>query len=63
MDKKNTPKTDKPEVHDDLKGFDININQFGEVTSTIKPEKLNEFLNENVDDKKLKDEDSKSADS
>lgn len=63
MDKKNTPPTNKPEVHHDLKGFDIKINQFGEVISSIKPEKLNEFLNENVDDKKLKDENSESVDS
>jgi len=53
MDKKNIPEGEKPEVHEELEGFDININQFGEVISTIKPEKLNEFLNENTADKKL----------
>ena len=60
MDKKNIPEGDKPEVHEELKGFDININQFGEVISTIKPEKLNEFLNENTDDKKLNENPEKS---
>jgi hypothetical protein len=42
-----------PEVHDDLKGFDIRINEFGEIISTFDVEKLNTFLNENTEDKKL----------
>lgn len=49
-DKKNNPKT-----HKDLKGFDIKINEFGEIVSSLSIEQLNSFLNENVDDKKLKD--------
>jgi hypothetical protein len=44
-----------PEVHDDLKGFDIRINEFGEIISTFDVEKLNTFLNENTEDKKLSD--------
>lgn len=52
---KKKPQKGKPEVHDDLKGFDIKINEFGEITSNIKVEKLNEFLDENVEDKKLQD--------
>jgi hypothetical protein len=44
-----------PEVHDDLKGFDIRINEFGEIISTYDVEKLNTFLNENAEDKKLSD--------
>jgi hypothetical protein len=44
-----------PEVHDDLKGFDIRINEFGEIISTFDVEKLNSFLNENTEDKKLSD--------
>jgi hypothetical protein len=51
---KKKPKQGKPEVHDDLKGFDIKINEFGEIVSNYDVEKLNEFLNENVDDKKLR---------
>ncbi len=54
MPKKN-PLKGKPKVHEDLKGFEININEFGEITSSMKVEKLNEFLNENLEDKKLKD--------
>jgi len=52
---KKKPKKGNPEVHDDLKGFDIKINEFGEITTNIKVEKLNEFLDENVEDKKLVD--------
>lgn len=44
-----------PEVHSELKGFDIRINEFGEIISTFDVEKLNTFLNENTEDKKLSD--------
>jgi len=44
----------KPEVHNDLKGFDIKINEFGEITSNLAVDRLNVFLNENVIDKKFK---------
>ena len=43
----------KPKVHKELNGFDISIDQFGEIRSNMNIEKINEFLNENVDDKKL----------
>jgi hypothetical protein len=33
----------------------MNIDTFGEISSTFSIDKLNEFLNKNVDDKKLKD--------
>jgi hypothetical protein len=52
---KKQPKKEAPRVHDELKGFDIKINQFGEISSNLNIEKLNEFLNENVDDKKLRE--------
>lgn len=52
---KKKPQKGKPEVHDDLKGFDIKINEFGEIVSNVKVDKLNEFLDENVADKKLVD--------
>ena len=54
---KKKPQKGKPEVHDDLKGFDIKINEFGEIVSNVKVDKLNEFLDENVEDKKLVDRD------
>jgi hypothetical protein len=50
---KKKPKKGAPEVHDDLKGFDIKIDEFGEITSSLSIDKLNEFLNDNVEDKKL----------
>ncbi|HMO39332.1 MAG TPA: hypothetical protein PKC76_08825 [Saprospiraceae bacterium] len=53
MDKKN-PKKNKPKVHEQLEGFDIRVNEFGEIIATKNIEELNEFLNENVDDKKLR---------
>jgi hypothetical protein len=52
---KKKPKTGKPQLHKDLEGFEMNINEFGEITSTMNVEKVNEFLNRNVDDKKFKE--------
>lgn len=46
-----------PEVHNELDGFNIKINEFGEITSSMDVDKLNKFLNENVEDKKLKKSD------
>lgn len=54
---KKKPQKGKPEVHDELKGFDIKINEFGEIITNFDVDKVNEFLNENVDDKKLRDRD------
>ena len=45
----------KPSVHSELEGMDIQINSFGEISSTIDIDKINAFLNKNVDDKKLTD--------
>ncbi|UXX80745.1 hypothetical protein N7E81_06485 [Reichenbachiella carrageenanivorans] len=53
MSKKN--KNTKPKVNPALKGFEVNINSFGEIKSTLKIDELNAFLNDNVEDKKLKD--------
>ncbi len=56
---KKKPQKGKPEVHDDLKGFNIKINEFGEITTNIGVEDLNTFLDENVEDKKLTDREDK----
>ncbi len=51
------PKKDedkKPKVNKELKGFDITVNSFGEINSSFDLDKLNEFLDKNVEDKKLK---------
>jgi len=53
--KKREPKEEQPKVHDELKGFDIKISEVGEIRTNLRIEKLNEFLNENVEDKKLAD--------
>lgn len=48
---------DSPKVHDDLKGYKVEINEFGQIVSSFNVEKLNTFLNKEVDDKKLVDRD------
>lgn len=53
MEKKDKSNKPKPKVHKELSGFDISIDQFGEIRSNMNIEKINQFLNENVDDKKL----------
>ncbi|MEP3390607.1 MAG: hypothetical protein ABJO02_20605 [Reichenbachiella sp.] len=45
----------KPNVNPELEGFEVNINSFGEIKSSLKIDELNQFLNKNVEDKKLKD--------
>lgn len=51
------PKEEKAKVNKDLDGFDIRIDSFGEIQSSLPIDKINEFLNKNVDDKKLRDRD------
>ncbi len=46
---------EKPRVHKDLEGFEMEIDSFGELSSNIDIEKINKFLNKEVTDKKLKD--------
>ena len=55
MKKKKSKKKTKqsPSVNKELEGFDIRIDSFGEIKSTFDIDKINEFLNRNVDDKKL----------
>lgn len=56
MAKKNDKKK-KPEVHKDLEGFTMRVNEFGQiVVSNLAIEDLNEFLDKNVPDKKLDNE-------
>ncbi len=55
MAKKKSPdENDKPRVHKELEGFDIQINSFGEITTSFDIDKINQFLNKTVDDKKLR---------
>jgi len=50
-------KKPKPKVHKELHGFDVTIDQFGEIRSNMDIEKINDFLDKNVDDKKLAERD------
>jgi hypothetical protein len=50
-------KKEAPKVNDELQGFDIKIDTFGEIKSTMSIDQINKFLNKNVDDKKLRDRD------
>ena len=52
---KKKSKTGKPQLHKDLEGFEMSINEFGEIKSTMDINKVNEFLNKHVDDKKFKE--------
>ena len=45
---------DKPKVNKELEGFDIEIDAFGEIKTNYDINKINEFLNREVDDKKLR---------
>lgn len=55
MAKTNKPskKQGKPRVHKELSGFEVSIDQFGELKTSMNIEKINSFLDKNVDDKKL----------
>ena len=52
--RRNSPHTRLPDVHADLEGFDVRLNSFGEVDMTISIDRLNEFLDREVDDPKLR---------
>ncbi len=54
MAKQKKTKKEKPTVNAELEGFDIKIDTFGEIKSSMDINKINEFLNKNVVDKKLK---------
>lgn len=57
MGKKKSVKKTKPKVNQELEGFDIQINSFGEIVTSYDLDKINVFLDNNVDDKKLKNRD------
>jgi hypothetical protein len=57
MSRKRLSKRDRPKVNEELNGFDIKIDSFGEITSTLDIDNINKFLNRHVDDKKLRDRD------
>lgn len=46
-------KDDKAKVHKDLEGLYLKINHLGEIQSSIPIDKINDFLDEHVEDKKI----------
>jgi hypothetical protein len=52
---KKLKKKGNPSVHDQLDGFDIKINELGQMQTSYNIDKINEFLNENLEDKKMQD--------
>lgn len=52
----------QPDDEQDMKQFSIRINEFGQIETTVNIDKLNAFLNENVDDKKFRDKEDKDKD-
>ena len=48
-------KKKKAHLHDDLEGFSVSVNPFGQIESTFDIDRINKFLNEKVDDKKLRE--------
>lgn len=52
---KKSNKEDKPKVHKDLEGLNITINSFGGISRSVDVDRINSFLDENVEDKKLID--------
>lgn len=48
-------KKETPQINKELEGFSIDINEFGEIVTNYKIDKLNDFLNENVEDRKLEE--------
>jgi len=55
---KKTKKKEKDAVHEQLKGFDIRVNEFGQLVTSQPVEKINRFLDDNVTDKKLLEKES-----
>ena len=47
----------KAKVHEDLNGFELKVDEFGEIKSSLNIDEINKFLNKNVEDKKLRDRD------
>ena len=52
--RKNMKQNKKPDVNPALKGLNITINPFGEIQSNYDIDRINDFLDHNVEDKKLR---------
>ena len=47
-------KKKKSRIHQELESLDLTINSFGELKSSSQIDKINKFLNKNINDKKLR---------
>ena len=54
MAKKKKDENQKPKVAKELDGLELNVDSFGEIQNSLSIDKINDFLNKNVDDKKLR---------
>jgi hypothetical protein len=52
--KKKSKEEEQVKTHPDLKGFYVRINAFGEIERSHSIDEINQFLNKNIVDKKLK---------
>ena len=61
MSNNHPKKTKEPTspTNTEIEGFNIKINEFGEIVCTHSMDKINDFLDDNVEDKKLKERDEK----
>ena len=58
----NKQQSNRTKTHPDLGKFDVTVTEFGEISGSMDIDKINKFLDQNVDDKKLnKDQIDKSA--
>ena len=55
------PKREKGQVHKEIQNFEIRINKFGQLEKSMSNEELNQFLNKNVLDKKLNENEENST--
>lgn len=55
--KKKETSSEKPKVNPELDGLNISIDSFGEINTTYNIDDINNFLNRNVEDKKLEERD------
>ena len=54
--KKKKKEEEVAETHPELRGLRISVNEFGENNSNVSVEKLNDFLDKHVVDKKLNED-------
>ena len=59
---KKKKKDEQPREHEEFNRFKMEINTFGEISSSLPIEAINDFLNKNVEDKKLKEREDQTQD-